>query len=184
MSRTVRGALLATLLAVLAACGIPTDGEPRPLADETPTSTPDTAPADADTSAAVYLVRATNALGSVRRGLSGPRSPVTVLEALLAPPSDEELEDGLSTAVPLGTTVLEVVQDDDLVSVDLSDEWDSLVQPNALLAYAQVVLTLTDLNGVERVRFLVDGEGVAAPTINQGDLDTVTADDYAGLDPG
>ncbi|HEV7720042.1 MAG TPA: GerMN domain-containing protein [Iamia sp.] len=186
MSRRRRRTVLVLLGVVLplAACGIPTDDEPRPLADVTASTEAPTVPEDADATAAVYLVRDTNRLEAVPRGLTSAKSPETVVEALLAQPSDEELEAGRSTSIPLGTTAIEVTQDGDLVAVDLSDEWETLVQPGALLAYAQVVLTLTDLNGIERVRFLVGGKAVKAPTINQGDLDTVTAQDYAGLDPG
>jgi len=184
VSRRHTGLVLVGVLLALAACGIQTDGEPRPLADVTASTEASTVPEDADATAAVYLVKDTNALATVPRGLTGAKSPRTVVEALLAQPSDEELEAGLSTSIPVGTTTSDVVQDGDLVAVDLSDEWETLVQPGALLAYAQVVLTLTDLNGVEQVRFLVGGEGVPAPTVNRGDLDTVTAGDYAGLDPG
>lgn len=184
MSRRILVPLVLVLLLALAGCGIPTDGEPRPLADETASTAAPTVPEDAEASATVYLVRGAESLEAATRGLTGAKSPSTVVEALLAQPSDEEVASGLSTSIPLGTTALEVTQDGDLVVVDLSDDWESLVQPGALLAYAQVVLTLTDLGGVERVRFRIEGVGIPAPTINQGDLDTVDAADYAGLDPG
>lgn len=183
MSRRPLVVLLGALLA-LSACGIPTDGEPRPLADESASTAAPTVPADADATASVYLVRGTDSLETVTRGLTDEKSPLTVVEALLAQPSEEELAEGLSTSIPLGTTALEVTQDGDLVMIDMSDGWETLVQPGALLAYAQVVLTVTDLAGVERVQFLVGGQGIPAPTINQGDLEVVTAEEYAGLDPG
>jgi len=65
----------------------------------------------------------------------------------------------------------------------MSQEWERLADPTATTAYAQVVLTLTELAGIERVRFMIDGTEIAAPTVNQGFQDVVAAEDYAGLDP-
>lgn len=186
-------ALLALLLGLLgvAGCGIPTDDEPRPLADETTTSTTEAAdvePGDPDTD--VYLVVGTSdnaqpssELEARPRALSGPETPDTVLEALLLPASDEETAAGYQNYIPQGTRVLSVEQDGERVTVNMSTEWSQLGGPTALTAYAQVVLTLTDLPGVDEVQFLIDDEGVRAPTVNDGLIEVVDASDYTELDP-
>lgn len=165
----------------IAACGIPTDGEPRPLAEETTTTT--TLVGDAESVASVYLVGTSNQLEPTIRPLKGDKSPRTVLEALLVPPSDEESDEGLTSYVPDGTTTLGVEVDGDLAIADMSAEWERLADPTATTAYAQVVLTLTDLRDIERVQFLIDGQEIAAPTAARGQQAVVTADDYALLDP-
>jgi spore germination protein GerM len=165
----------------VAACGIPTDGEPRPLAEETTTTT--TLVGDADDVASVYLVGTSNQLEPTIRPLKGDKSPETVLDALLVPPSDEEADEGLASYVPDGTTTLGVEVEDGLAIADMSAEWERLADPTATTAYAQVVLTLTDLPDIERVQFLIEGQEIAAPTAARGQQAIVTADDYALLDP-
>lgn len=178
-------ALLGLLLALLAGCGIPTDGEPRPLADEANPPAADPEPEAGDTRAQVYLVTNDERLVSRTRALEGAKSPVTVLEALLLPTSEEEEADGLQTQIPALTTVIGVSEEDGILAVDLSAEWGELLVPDALFAYAQVVLTLTELPGVEGVRFLVEGEPVdSAPTVNETPTEVVEADDYAALEAG
>ncbi|HEX7135166.1 MAG TPA: GerMN domain-containing protein [Iamia sp.] len=177
----VLGGLLLGGSTGLAACGIPTDGEPRPLADETTTTT--TLVGEADAVATVYLVGTSNQLEPAIRPLKGASSPQTVLDALLVPPSEDEAEEGLTSYIPDGTTALGVEVDDGLAIADMSAEWEGLADPTATTAYAQVVLTLTDLPDVERVQFLIEGQEIAAPTAARGQQAIVTADDYALLVP-
>lgn len=182
MSRTraLRAALLGLVL-VLAGCGIPTDGEPRPLADETTTTAADPEPELGDTIARVYLVNPDQLLVPRDRALEGEKNPETVLDALLLPTSTEEQADDLQSLVPPLTTALSVTDEGDgTLAVDLSAEWGTLAAPTDLFAYGQVVLTLTEMRDVERIRFLIEGDPVdAPPTANQEPSETVTAEDYA-----
>jgi hypothetical protein len=170
------------LLALLSGCGIPTDGEPRPLADETPSSIVDPEPERGDTTARVYLVTNDELLVPRTRAREGAKTPENVLKALLLATSEEEQQDGLQTSIPPRTTLVDVGEEDGILAVDLSEAWGALENPAALFAYAQVVLTLTELPGVDGVRFLVEGEAVdTAPTVNQTPSDIVTAEDYTEL---
>lgn len=180
--RTVLAVLLALALA-LAGCGIPTDGEPRPLADETTIPTPDVEPDAGDTTARIFLVSPNRLLIPRDRALDGERNPENVLDALLLPTSPEEQADDLRSLVPADTNARSVTDvGDGTLAVDLSSEWDTLGDPNALYAYGQVVLTLTELPGIERIRFLIEGRPVdAPPTVNQEPSVTVEAADYAAL---
>jgi len=175
--------LLAVSLA-LAGCGIPTDGEPRPLADET-TTTAAPEPEVGDTVARVYLVDSDRLLVPRDRALEGEKTPEAVLDALLLPTSAEEQQADLQSLVPALTTALGVTDEGEgTLAVDMSAEWDTLADPSALYAYGQVVLTLTELTSVERIRFLIEGDPVdAPPTVNQEPSDTVEASDYAALRP-
>lgn len=176
--------LLAVVVGVTGGCGIPTDGAPRPLAEETPSSPSDPAPETGDTTATVYLVSGDQLLAT-ERALDGSKSPETVLELLLLPTSEEEQAARLQTLIPQSTTSLGVTDEGDGVwAIDMSPEWATLAAPADLYAYGQIVLTLTTLSGVESVRFLVDGVGVdAPPTVNGVASALVTADDYAALEP-
>ncbi len=173
--------LLLALVLALAGCGIPTDDEPRPLADDTTTTPADPQPEAGDTTATVYLVNPDQLLEPRERALEGEESPESVLSALLLSTTPEEQAADLQSLVPPLTTVVDVVDEGDgTLAVDLSAEWGTLAAPNDLLAYGQVVLTLTEMPGVERVRFLVEGDPVdAPPTANQEPSATVTAEDYA-----
>lgn len=177
-------AVVALAALVLAGCGIPTDDEPRVLADEGAAAVnADADPAGSQNTASVYLVDDQSFLVASERALDGARSAATVLDALLAGQSTDEAARGLTSFIPVGTTQVSVTDVDGVVVVDLSEEWLSLGEPNISTAYAQVVFTLTDLPGVARVRFRVDGEDIQAQTPTQGPLDVVTAADYPALDP-
>lgn len=177
MKRAVVGLLVLAVL-VLVGCGIPTDDEPRVLADETTTTNPDADPEGSPNTASVYLVDDDNVLVATRRALDGERSPATVLDALLASQSSDEEARGLTSRIPAGTTRVGAELEDGLVTVDLSQEWLTLGDPYITTANAQVVFTLSDLPGVDQVRFRVDGRDIQAQTPNRGPLDVVTVDDY------
>ncbi len=90
-----------------------------------------------------------------------PPSPTTVLEALLQAPNEAEAERQLTTLIPADTTLVSAQLDEetDLLTVEFSEEqWQSLSGDTATEAYAQVVLTVTRLDGVSSVQFVLDGE--------------------------
>jgi spore germination protein GerM len=182
----VRGLLVAVLVALLVGatgCGIPTDDEPQPLADDTVSTPPaEPAPEVGDNVATVYLVSDDQLVASTR-ALDGEETPERVLDVLLLPTTEEEQQDGLQTFVPQGTVALGVADaGDGIWSVDMSTEWETLVNPAALRAYGQVVLTLTALDGVEAVRFSIDGVSVdAVPTVAQEVTAVAEASDYEEL---
>jgi len=183
MRRRLAGLVVLVGLLGASGCGIPTDGEPRPLADETTTTAADPQPEVGDTVARVFLVDSDRQLVARDRALEGEETPESVLDALLLPTSPQEQSADLQSLVPALTTALGITDEGDgTLAVDLSAEWDTLADPTALYAYAQVVLTLTELASVERIRFLIEGDPVdAPPTVNQEPSETVEADDYEPL---
>ena len=168
--------------AVLGGCGIPTDSEPRPLADA-PTTAPPTSEDEGASSATIFLVSAeTERLVPVERGLDGSVTASAVLDLLLGGPSEDDIEQGLSTLIPNETVAVDVSVDDGLARVEMSEAWRELQEPAAKLAYAQVVFTLGALPGIDDVTFSVDGQVIPAPTDDEND-ETVSEADYADVEP-
>ena len=180
--RTAVVVLVATLVAALTACGVPSDGEPREIsANDVPFRLlgPDAAapatsiPQSDDTSrVTVYFVTTEGQLAAARRTVPARATPGRALGALL----DGVLENEagrLSSAITAGTRVLGIDgPDDGLVTIDLSSDLLDVTGSQQVLAIAQVVFTATALPNVERVLFEFDGEPREVPT-GEGKLTAV-----------
>ena len=84
-------------------------------------------------------------------------------EALLAGPTVAERAAGLGTAIPRGTRLLGLSVANGTVTVDLSGEFDDGGGSASMLGrVAEIVATLTQFPGFERVAFRLDGEPVEA----------------------
>ncbi|NLV54806.1 MAG: GerMN domain-containing protein [Acidimicrobiales bacterium] len=180
----VRLLLAVVLLLASAACGIPTDDAPRPLAEATTTTEPTTAPPGGSDQVSVFLSQADRGgqLVRVERTIDGPPTPTVALELLFGSPLDEDTARGLTTSIPSGTSAVAVSVDDDLISIEMSEEWEQL-GTGATAAYAQVVFTVTDLPGIEQVQFSLGGDPIDAPTVNEGTKPAVGRSDYASFAP-
>jgi hypothetical protein len=135
------------------------DGASTATETQPPTTTDETSPATA--SLAVYLVRE-GKIAPVRRSMEAtPAVARAALEALLEGPTAEERADGLATAIPDGTALLDVAIADGVASVDLSGTFDDAAAGGPVeQRVAQVVATLTRFPTVDRVRFEVDGKPI------------------------
>jgi hypothetical protein len=81
-----------------------------------------------------------------------------VLGALLEGAHPDEIEAGLSSTIPRGTRLLGVAVSDGVAFVDLSLEFGSGGGSLSMMGrVAQVVYTATQFEGVDAVRFLVEG---------------------------
>lgn len=192
---TAGGAVLVAALAALAAlalaaCGIPTDETPRVLAADTSTTVgaPITAPAGSTNSTDIYLStgEVSEPLVAKRRGLDGEPNPERALEALLAGPTTQDLDEGLATSIPTGTDLLGWDLDDGTLTIDLNEVFYTGEGDAAVSAFAQVVLTATALPSfpIDRVRFRREGDAIQAFTAGgAGTKDVVTRADYRSLDP-
>ena len=123
--------------------------------ETTPQPTPETS------TFAVYLLR-DGVIAPVRRTVaSTPAVARASLEALMTGPTGAEESDGLVTAIPEGTTLLDVSVADGVATVDLSGTFDDGGGSASMLGrVAQVVATLTQFSTIERVAFRLDGEPV------------------------
>ncbi len=100
----------------------------------------------------------------VYRGIPETDSPASAAINLLieGPTADERASvPELGSAVPAGTMLLGVEQEGDLVTVNLSREFESGGGSFSVMGrLAQVVYTVTQFPGAERVAFELDGEPV------------------------
>ena len=110
-----------------------------------------------------------------------------VARALLAGPTKQERDRGLSTSVPPATRLLGIETFvGGVAEIDLSREFQAAgASRGFLLRVAQVVVSLSGIEEVTAVRISIDGEVVAVP-IDGGRTVTrpVTPADYAERLPG
>ena len=171
------------LLAALStyACGIPIDSEPRVLEAsaippeflEPTTTTQVEEPSAISRTFLVYLVSEEGMLVARERELSPPVTLDKPLLALFAGPTDEEAETGLNSALPAETEILDIeLSRDGVLVLNLAE--GTLEQIEGELqrsAIAQLVFTVTELEGVDWLWVQIENEPRALPT-DEGDLET------------
>ncbi len=177
---------------VVGACGVPEDDAPQELtADEVPfgllttpestTTTPEDLPPSRE--ADLWFVNTDEAVEPVPREVPD-RSAERVVRTLVETTS-EEYPPGFNSAIPPGTLLLDTALDDGVLTVDLSEEFNTVEGGRSIAAVAQIVYTATEVSGVDAVRFRVDGEDVSVNDQNGAQQnDPVTRTDYAGLNAG
>jgi hypothetical protein len=168
----VLGGLVAALAIVAGGCG----GGEAQSAGDVPSVEDTTEPESGDTQTyRVWLTRDDKLFVVTREGpalklvlppydegrqmlLDGWQHPVGFL---LDGPSEAETAAGVGTAIPAGTRVLSLRIGGGIAGVDLTSEFESGGGSASMFArLAQVVYTLTEFPGVERVFFMLDGEPV------------------------
>lgn len=174
----------AVTLAVASACGVSTQDRPVTVArDAVPfsllESTTTTQPGAPGTTVTIYLVGSAG-LVPVTRSVAGRPGPTTAFGALEDGPTTAESAAGLVSKVVGDSAVLVGVRDG-LATVRLGSGLGAS-DAVALEPIAQIVLTLTDLPGIDHVAFVIDGEQVAVPRAD-GSLSSapVTRAEYAAL---
>lgn len=109
----------------------------------------------------VYLQRSESTGGSVLTGVQRDISsdPLNIVQVLLSGPTKAEQDAGLRSAIPASTEVLSArYVSTDLVKVDLTDEIFKATGDDLVSSVAQIVLTLCDITGIERVIIVVNGQ--------------------------
>lgn len=180
-SRCLAVGVTVTALAVLAGCGIPLDDSPRALsgslnadADGQTLATGDAT----DDTAYLFYVHSDGLVAVSTR--VADRDPDTVLTALLTTKPSGPDADQLISQLPNGTRLLDLQRNGNRVLIDLSDEFASVNGPALQLAVGQIVLTLTDLQGISTVAFRVDGKD-ATVSSPRGDANEVGTCDVVSL---
>lgn len=172
----------ATLLAavLLAGCGIASDDSardipesalPEALQNETTTTTVSADP-DRTSVETLFLVQtsgdgSTEELAEVRVEIETPDGPSGLPAALVQALADARPNElglpSLTNSVPPGLEVVRAdLGPDGVLELDVR-ELDSVEGSGQRLAVAQIVFTLTELAGIEAVRFFGDGQPVAVP---------------------
>jgi hypothetical protein len=197
--------VLAWLLAAsIAACGIPEDNEPRPIAGDL---TEELAGAQAGEAAAnpiagtdwiVYVVETDPAVGDRRLAQTlaggsptGTPDPEGLVTQLLLT-RDESLADypGLSNQIPTDVQLVDYRTNDagDVHVLTLSPAFGDVQLDAQRLAVAQLVYTATEVGGIQNVRFRIgetweDSEPIPVPGANNELENIVDRDNYLDLRP-
>ena len=101
---------------------------------------------------------------------------------MLAGPSTSEQDESLRSAIPDPSAVVDVSVAGGVATVNLTAAFSEIPANDQVLAVGQLVLTLTDLRGIGRVRFVVDDVQVAVPLPNgETSEDSVSRDEYLVL---
>ena len=168
-------------------CGVPTETRPRQIA-VTPTPTQSAkidghvaAPGTRYTTEHLYLIR-DGLLAPAVRDIAGQPTATALLADLLAGPTDTEKAAGLTSAL-LGTNVVGGVHLAGYVAtVELTASPDDPARNDEVLAYGQLVCTLTTLPDVAGVVFTRDGSRVGIPRGDGSLADApLTLGDYVTL---
>lgn len=177
----LRRGVPAVLVVALASTGCGVRGEASPTRLEDIALSPEALPAEArpqeeGPSTVVFFVR-DERLEAVER--STPPTLAAGVRGLLQGPRETEAEGGLRSAVPAGTEVLSTSLVDGLATIDLSEDFASVVGPEQVLALAQLVYTATSIPEAVAVRIAIAGAPIAAAR-GDGSLSTgpVRREDY------
>ncbi|MEX0847413.1 MAG: GerMN domain-containing protein [Ilumatobacteraceae bacterium] len=129
----------------------------------------------------IWLVR-DDELVTTRHLIEAPATAQAALTELLAGPTSAEQERSLRSAIPDASVVIDVELLRGVATVDLSPSFSDIPAQDQVFAVGQIVLTMTDLRGVGRVRFVVDDAQIAVP-LPSGDTseDTVSREDYLAM---
>ena len=110
--------------------------------------------------------------------------PAAAVEALLAGPTSAEAAAGMVTLIPAGTELLSVTVTGREVRVDLTGVFASGGGSMSVLGrLAQMVFTLTQFEGIDTVRFSLDGEPITQITGEGVGVDGVTRATFIDMAP-
>jgi hypothetical protein len=163
----------ALLAAVLLACGVPADSEPRRLAakdvpfgllEAAPSTPPPTAPPAAESVAVDVFFLAGDRLRAANRNVIAPPTVGKVVNVLLEGVREEEAAAGLRSAINPQTKLLLARLAEGVARVDLSRAFAQATIQDQIVSLAQVVFTATAVPGVAGVLFTLEGEPVEVPT--------------------
>ena len=182
---------LALLLAAVAACGLPSDKQPRQIADDkvpfgllgpSTTSPANTVPGGPNVR--LYFLDGTQ-VHALNRSVTN-KNPQSVLNELVKGLTDSDPA-GITTAIPKDTQIVSVAADGATLVVTLNSAILNISGAEQKNAFGQLVYTVTDLD-FTGVRFRVtDASGaeqdVATPTDNGVKAGSVDRSDFLTLQP-
>lgn len=192
-------ALLFVIVAALAACGVNGEGEPQAIApedvpfsllDPDVTTSSTVAPGSTSQAFLFYLVRSGDTgqvLVPVERSAPVNPSISDVVERLLevGPDPEDPAEAGLTTRIAEEVELLGVDFNSErrTVTLDFSEDFLPVTGELQATLFAQVVLTVTQLQDVDRVAFELEGVPVSTKTSDGLSEGPVGPSDYADFLP-
>lgn len=195
MSRRLAAATACVVAAMglLAGCGMPTDGSARPIpSSEIPAALFASPPATAappttlqpnhGTPTSIYFFDVSLVLVPQQRELRAPLTLQGILNALDDGPTGNEFKLGIQTFIPVGAHLLGIGVKRQTATVGLDSSFSSMDLTQTINAFAQIVYSVTALDGVHSVRFEYGGTAFPAEIGNGQIVYTpVTRHDYAQL---
>jgi hypothetical protein len=183
MKKTFCVVLAACALAVQG-CGVPLDPEPHPV--ELPSSStvpsPDLTPSQSGAVTEILYLVQDGRLTAVSRSLPLAPAAGQQLRDLLAGPTPSEQQRGLASALAGTELGLSVTINDGEAIVELATGLEGTGRTDDILAFAQIVCTLTSRSDVKTVTFTRAGQHVEVPRADSSlTRDPLTAADYASL---
>ncbi|WP_249714225.1 GerMN domain-containing protein [Rhizomonospora bruguierae] len=187
MSRARAGCLWAVALALLGGCGVPIDDEPRdvqPPRGPWPSFTAPPSVADTPVGSSperLCFVRDGRLVPVTRRVADSP-DIAEQMRDLLAGPVDVERDEGLTTALT-GTGALTVLGiADGTARVEIGEPGEGTGRSDDVLAFGQLVCTLTGRREITGVAFVRQGEPVRVPRADGFlSIGPLSAFDYASI---
>ncbi|GAA1648001.1 GerMN domain-containing protein [Actinoplanes couchii] len=151
----------------LSACGVPSQDEPHPVELPRRPLNVSVSPAPStdvvgEVAQVLCLTRDSRLVQAVRRADAVP-SPQRQLDLLVSGPNLSEQQQGLSTA--LATTALTVTlpPGSTTATVDISEVDEGTARSDEVLAYGQIVCTLTTRPDIAGVTFQREGRSLQVP---------------------
>lgn len=162
-------------LALAAGCGVSTDDRPHEISqsnvpegfgDDPATTDPATRTAQPGERVGIWLLHDEDGevlLTRRTRPVPRPPSDAAILEALLEGPTRQERDASITTAIPRSTRLATAPDRvGEVLVVDLSDGFFQVNGDDLRNAYAQIVCTADEIDGVRAVEFQIDGSAVGA----------------------
>jgi hypothetical protein len=170
---------------MLTGCGVPAEEEARPIVVAQRSTMPPVPNMESGPVVFRLFLVFEGRLVMAERHLPADPGPAGAMQALLAGPTLQEKEAGITSAL-LGSTVMATVRvDSGQARVELVSSLEETGRNDDVLAFGQIVCTLTSLPGVSTVSFT---QGGAALQVPQGDgpltQEPLTLADYANLITG
>ncbi len=179
--------VLAVSAAALTGCGVPLDAAPRPveLPGRSTAPSPHLTPSQSGAVHEVLYLIKEGRLTAVSRRLPQAPAASQQLRDLLAGPTNAEQQQGLGSALAGTELGLTVEIRGGRAVVELATGLEGTGRTDDILAFAQIVCTLTSRGDVTTVTFTRAGQYVEVPRADSSlTRDPLTAADYAGLISG
>lgn len=158
---------------LVAGCSAPVDSGPKAIgaasipeglrSETSSTTTTTTAPTGETAEVTIYLIGPDDRLFPVKRLVSVPVTVEKALQKLFAGPTTAEFAGDLRSTVSGDTTVLDAPIEKRIAIVNVSKSFALGPVDDQIRAYAQVVFTAADVEGVTGVLFAVNGRRLEVP---------------------
>jgi len=161
---------MVAVMLLAAACSAPVDSGPKTIRSaslppglraETSSTTTTTVLAGVSEEVTIYFIGTDGRLLPVKRRVSSPVTPEKVLQKLFAGPLPTEEAAGTRTAISGDTSILGTDIEAKILTVDTSKNFAFGLPADQISAYAQVVFTAVELEGVIGVQFAQNGRRIS-----------------------